>query len=116
MHELSVTESLLEIALRHGCQNGARKITHLHLVIGQLSSFVDDSIQFYWDWVAEGTIAEGARLMFRRVPAEMQCLRCQHTYSPRDGGLACPQCGDPQVKVLKGDELYLEAIDIERGP
>lgn len=114
MHELPVAESILEIALRHGRQNDAVKITHLHLVIGQLSSVIDDSIRFYWDMIAEGTIAEGAGLSFRRIPVEMQCQSCQKIYTPTPKALVCPQCASTQVKVLKGDEFYLESIDIEK--
>jgi hydrogenase nickel incorporation protein HypA/HybF len=114
MHELPVAESILEIALRHGHQNGAVRITHLHLVIGQLSSMIDDSIRFYWDMIAGGTIAEGARLSFRRIPVEMQCQSCQKIYPPTPEELACPQCGSTRAKVLKGDEFYLETIDIEK--
>ena len=53
MHELPVTESVLEIALRHAKGAGAERITNIYLVIGQLSSIVDDSIQFYWDIVSK---------------------------------------------------------------
>ncbi len=35
MHELAITESVLEIALRHGHAAGATRITDLHLVIGE---------------------------------------------------------------------------------
>jgi hydrogenase nickel incorporation protein HypA/HybF len=113
MHELSVTESILEIALRHAKEAQARQITNLHLVIGQLSSIVDDSVQFYWDFVAKGTLAEGARLEFRRVPAEMMCLECNHRYHPEQEDFSCPNCGSPHLKILAGEEFFLEAIDIE---
>ena len=82
MHELSITESILEIALRHARQTQALRVTGLHLVIGQLSSVVDDSVQFYWDIVSKDTIAEGARLHFRRIPSEMACLECGTRYAP----------------------------------
>jgi hydrogenase nickel incorporation protein HypA/HybF len=114
MHELSVTESILEIALRHARQAGAGRITGIYLVVGQLSSLVDDSVQFYWDLIAKGTPAEGARLHFRRVPAELLCLECGRRYQPGQDDLACPTCGSPQVKVAAGEEFYLEAIDVER--
>ena len=74
MHELSVTESLLKISLQHAEKANAKRVTDLHIVIGDLASMVDDSIQFYWDVIAKDTIAEQATLHFKRVPAELQCL------------------------------------------
>src|SRR3990172_9494188 len=102
MHERAVTESLLEIALRHAGQAGATRITGLYLVIGHLSSFIDDSVQFYWDILSEGTIAERATLHFRRIPVEMACLDCQSRYSPTDKDFACPHCSSSRVKVIAG--------------
>jgi len=116
MHELSVTQSMLEIALRHAQSAGARRVTDLHLVIGDLSSIVDESVQLYWDIVSQGTPAEGAKLHFQRVPLELICLDCEHRYRPKGQDLACPACGGAQVKVVAGEEFHLEAIDIEREP
>lgn len=113
MHELSVTQSLLEIAVRHGEQAGAQRITDLYLVIGQLSSIVDDSVSFYWDMISQGTIAEGATLHFRRVPVEMLCLDCGAHYTPPAGELACPTCSSTRVRVVTGDQFHLESINIE---
>jgi hydrogenase nickel incorporation protein HypA/HybF len=113
MHELPVTESILEIALRHATQAGAARVTDLNLVIGQLSSLVDDSIQFYWDIIAKGTIAEGAQLHFKRISAELLCLDCGNRYPPGDEILACPQCQSVHIKVAAGDEFRLDSIDID---
>lgn len=112
MHELAITESILEIALRHGRAAGAEHITDLRLVIGELSSVVDESAQFYWDIVSEGTAAAGATLHFRRVPAELVCRACGHSYSPRQA-LPCPACGGEDIRVAAGEEFYLEAIDVD---
>ena len=112
MHELPVTESILEIALRHANQTGAARVTDLYLVIGQLASIVDDSVQFYWDIVAKDTPAEGASLHFRRIPTELLCRPCNQRYHPGDD-MACPTCGGSQVQVVAGEEFYLEAIDVE---
>ena len=113
MHELPVTESVLEIALRHAKGAGAERITNIYLVIGQLSSIVDDSIQFYWDIVSKDSLAQGAKLHFRRIPTEIECLDCHHLYQPGRELACCPNCGSCQVKVIKGEEFFLEAIDIE---
>lgn len=113
MHELAVTQSVLDIALRHAGEQNARRITDLYLVIGQWSSIVDDSVQFYWDIISAGTIAQGATLHFRRVPAELVCLDCGQVYQPTGEELICPQCAGTRLRLRQGDELQLEAIDIE---
>ncbi|MBN8657893.1 MAG: hydrogenase maturation nickel metallochaperone HypA [Anaerolineae bacterium] len=113
MHELSVTQNLLKIALEHAEKAKAKQVTALNIVIGELSSMVDDSIQFYWETIAKDTIAEKAVLSFRRVPAELQCMTCFKKYHPKDGELICPQCGGVGAKILAGEEFFLETIDVE---
>jgi hydrogenase nickel incorporation protein HypA/HybF len=113
MHELAVTESLLEIALRHAGQQNARRITDLYLVIGQWSSIVDDSIQFYWDIISDGTIAKGATLHFRRVPVVLTCQDCGKEYQPASEEFACPQCGGTHARVKTGEEFYLDSMEVD---
>jgi hydrogenase nickel incorporation protein HypA/HybF len=113
MHELSITENILEIALRHGEQADAKKITDLYLVIGQLSSIIDDSVQFYWDIIAAGTKAEGAQLHFNRIQTRLRCTSCKHEYFPASEDLACPICSNIRVDIISGDEFYFDAIDVE---
>lgn len=113
MHELAVTESILEIALRHAEAQKAKRITDLRLVIGQWASVVDDSVQFYWDTISDGTIAKGATLHFERIPTELACLDCGKTYQPDSHDLLCPECHSTRLKVLKGEEFRLESIEIE---
>ena len=113
MHELPVTENILSIALRHAEGAGAKRITALYLTIGQLSSIVDDSIQFYWDIVSEGTPAQGARLHFKRIPARLACLDCGQEYAPDGRELACPACQGTKIKVVAGEEFFLESIEVD---
>lgn len=113
MHELSVTESLLKIALEHAERANAQRVTDLNIVMGELASMVDDSIQFYWEIIAKGTIAEQATLHFLRIPAELQCQTCFEKYHPTDRELACPKCNGVNTKIIAGEEFALESIDVE---
>ena len=113
MHELAVTQSILDICLRHAEQSNAIRITDINLVVGQFSSIVDDSVQFYWDIVAQDTIAQGAILHFNRIPGEMTCRTCGQTFHPDDETFACPACSSVLVKITRGEEFHVESIDVE---
>ncbi len=113
MHELPVAQSILDIALKHAQKADAKRITDLHIVMGELSKLVDELIQFYWEMIAQDTIAEGAQLHFRMVPAEFQCMACFLKYKPDGEEFSCPNCGAVGVKIIAGEEFALEAIDIE---
>jgi len=114
MHELSITENILEITLRHAQNAGATSVTNIYLVIGQLSSIVDDSVKFYWDMIAKDTIAQNADLHFKRIQTRLACIDCSQEYEPISDDLSCPNCQSSRVKILKGEEFYIEAIDIDK--
>jgi hydrogenase nickel incorporation protein HypA/HybF len=113
MHELAVTQSILDISLRHASQAGAKRVTDINLVIGQFSSIVDDSVQFYWDIIARDTIAQGSLLHFERIPGEMTCCNCGHTFHPSDKTFECPSCSSSFVNITKGEEFRVDSIDVE---
>lgn len=114
MHELAVTESILEIANRHAAAANATKITDIYVTLGQLSSIVDDSVQFYWDIISQATIAEGAVLHFNRVRARMRCDDCGAEFEMLDQLAPCPECASIHLKLIAGDEFWLESIEIEK--
>jgi hydrogenase nickel incorporation protein HypA/HybF len=113
MHELPITENLLKLVLEHAGRAGAGRVTDVHLVIGALSSVMGESVQFYWDILTEGTPASSSRLHFRRVPTTFACKECQHTFEPARDDFICPACSSVMVRVVAGDDLRLEAIDVE---
>jgi hydrogenase nickel incorporation protein HypA/HybF len=114
MHELAVTESILDIALKYAQQAQATRVSDLYLVMGRLASIVDDSVQFYWEILTEGTLCAGSKLHFKRVPAQIICLECGKEYL-LDGDLEpCPACGSAKIKVASGDQFFLDSIEIEK--
>lgn len=113
MHELSVTESVIEIITRHAEQAEAKRIVRVYLVVGELSSIVDDSVQFYFDFLAQDTLAKGAELVFRRLPVTLECGSCRHQWEPNSADWICPSCGASQARVIKGREFYVDSIEVE---
>jgi hydrogenase nickel incorporation protein HypA/HybF len=115
VHELPVTQGILDVALEAAQNAGGGRITAIDLVIGDLASIVDDSVQFYFEILSKDTLAEGARLRFRRVPAVATCLACANSFEVGAPPLppACPQCGSPRLQISGGREFFVESIDIE---
>ncbi len=112
MHELAVTESLLEIVLESARENHARRVTDITLTIGALSSIVDDSVQFYWDHISKDTIAEKAVLHFNRLPATLKCLNCDTKFMLTDELTPCPNCHSINLTILSGEEFQVDHIEI----
>lgn len=111
MHELAVTEGIINVALKAA---GGRRVLAIDLRVGALSSFVDDSVQFYFDALSQGTPVEGATLRFQRVPATARCADCGATFPvapPLPEG--CPGCGSARLVVSGGDELRVESIEVD---
>lgn len=114
MHELSVTQGILKTALDASERNGGRRINSIQLVIGELSSMVDDSVQFYFLQLSQGTLAENAVLQFRREPTTVFCFDCGQTFparAPLPSG--CPHCGSVRLRVDGSRDFYVESIEVE---
>ena len=113
MHEFGITENIVNIALAKADEAQARKVTQINLVIGELSGFAPDCIQFYFDSLSKDTIAQGAILHFELVPAQLSCRDCSAIFQPRDTLWSCPECRGQSVEISKGRELYMESMEVE---
>ena len=115
MHELSVTESVLNIVLKHASANHAVKVMCISLKIGELTDLVGECIQQYFDYLSKDTIAEGAILNIERSPVVFQCKDCNTTFhvSLKDSGsIVCSQCSGAKVALVSGREFYIQHIEV----
>lgn len=113
MHEYSVTTNILDIAITEAKKANAHKITAIKLVIGDLSSIIDNSVQFYFGIASKDTIAEGAELIFRRIKAKIGCSQCGLVSERPEYGFQCPHCGGDGVLTEEGSEFYIEGILVQ---
>ena len=113
MHEFSITQSILAIALEKANSAKAKRISRINVVVGELSGIVDDCVQFYFEFINKDTIAEQAELSFRHPPTRLRCRDCGTNFSPRNLDWTCPSCNESKVEIISGRECYVESIEVE---
>jgi hydrogenase nickel incorporation protein HypA/HybF len=110
MHELSIAQAVLDITLRHA---DGRRVTEVDVRIGHLRQVVPSALEFAFGLVCEGTPADGARLCIEHVPAGGRCRTCGTDGDLDAFPLLCRACGSPDVELTRGEELLVEALELD---
>jgi hydrogenase nickel incorporation protein HypA/HybF len=113
MHEGSLTEDLFDHVLIHAKEANARRVTRVKVTIGALSDFTAESIQFYWDSMAPGTIADGAILEFETAPGTAKCPSCGEEFEIAEMFAECPKCATFPATITGGNGVYLSSLEVE---
>lgn len=108
MHELAIAKSIVDAVCEHA---GSRRVHTVHVVIGALCAVIPDSVQFCFDVVTAGTVAEGARLDIETPFGTGHCLCCG-TDLPLDGPILLCACGSTDVQVTAGRELQITSMEV----
>jgi hydrogenase nickel incorporation protein HypA/HybF len=113
MHEMAITRSMVDLVLDEAEKAGSKRIKSINVILGEMSGVVDRSVQFYFDEMSKGTLAEGAELVFKNVPNQARCRKCGNVFSPRDIFWACDKCQSLEVDITGGSELRVESLEVE---
>ena len=113
MHEMALTESIVEIAVEAARRENAGRVRTIFVDVGALSHVEPEALSFCFDAVSAGTIAEGATLEIARVPGAGWCMDCAKTVSLDERFGPCPTCGGFHVEMTAGDEMRVRSIEVE---
>jgi hydrogenase nickel incorporation protein HypA/HybF len=112
MHELSLMESVREVALEQAALHGAGRIEVIRLRVGRLAGVEIDALRFAHEVVMADSIAAGSRLEIESVRAECFCAVCLLPFPAPDGCCDCPVCGTVSRQLLHGRELQLASLEL----
>jgi len=113
MHELAITQSMLDLVLEQAEKVKAEKVEKINLVIGEMSGIVDTCVEFYFEFLSKNTIANGAILSFKKTPIQVRCSHCGQLFIPKEFDWSCPSCQNSGMEIVTGNELYIESIEVE---
>jgi hydrogenase nickel incorporation protein HypA/HybF len=109
MHELAIAEAVIRIASDHAA---GRPVSAVFVKVGHLRQVVPSALEFSFELAAAGTAVEGARLEFEEVPTTGACRACGAEAQLPGFPLACPACGSLDVEIVAGEELLVDALEV----
>lgn len=113
MHELSIAQSILDTVIEEAENNQAKRVTAIHLRIGELTAIVEEALTFSFEILAENSLAEGAAIKVTTIPWTIRCSDCSNEYRVIDGLPTCPRCQRAGGETITGRELQILEMDIE---
>ena len=113
MHEMALTQSILNIALTEAARHGAIRVYEIRIIAGVLSGFLPELIQEYFNIISADTVAEKAFLSIEKSPVTIMCLACGAKCLSERFIFSCPTCSSTNIHLLGGREFYVDSIEVE---
>ena len=112
MHEATLAENILNIALDAAEKNHAAKIFKVGLTLGDMAGVEVEALNLSFDVLKKNTPADCAELVIKRVPISATCNKCSKTFRLERYNFFCPEC-DGVLILQSGRELLVEFVDCE---
>ena len=113
MHESSIAQNLLAIALEKAKENKASAITLIRVKVGEFTGVNQSALEFAFDNFSQGTIAEKASLKITSSPLLGKCRKCNEVFKIKKESFKCSKCHSLEINIISGEDLYIEDIEIE---
>lgn len=112
MHELSIIQSIVEIAEEQVRSREASKVDEIELEIGQLAGVEWSALDFAWEvGVQHSVLAEAQRIIYK-IKGEAKCAECGTAFEMQNLYDNCPRCQSYFNTILKGKELRVKALTL----
>ena len=115
MHEFSLMTGVLDAVEMSAREHNAGKVVEIRLIIGEMAEVLDDAMDFAFEALAPGTLAEGAQLTMTKVAPQSRCLACGREFEHDRYHFSCPACDSLATELVAGREMYIESIEIEKN-
>lgn len=111
MHELAIMQSIVRVCEQEASSKGFARVESIVLSVGAVSGIVPECLCEFFPAASRGTVAEGAKLLTRTIPAEIECPECG--YSGEIHGGECPGCGGWAYRLTHGREFFIDSLEVE---
>ena len=113
MHEGSIAQNLLAIAIEKAKEYKANTITLIRIKVGEFAGVNQSALEFAFDNFSQGTMAEKASLKITSSPLLGKCRKCNEVFKIKKDNFKCSKCDSLEIDIISGEDLFIEDIEIE---
>jgi len=119
MHEFSFAYNIFKVAEATAIKHNAKKITEVHLEIGELTLIVPELLKRSFEMATSGSIAEGAELIIEVLPGTIKCRDCGKSSSvtlSEEAHLTglqlfqCKHCKSKNTEIIDGKKANIKRL------
>lgn len=111
MHEFSLAEDILGIALDSAREHYLSRITEVRLDVGKLSGVSLDALRFAWGFLSDNDgMARGCGLKINEPEGRGECAVCGFSGEVTECLRICPSCGAGRLRFTSGEEFMVTGI------
>lgn len=119
MHEMSLAESLLQMAIREAESKDCDQLLAIRVEYGPLAGIMPEALELCFNALVSGSRHANARLELVALPLLLQCPFCGAKFGGTDKEAIwrpCPSCGEEfGHTVLQGRELLLSRVKAQKS-
>lgn len=112
MHEMSIAEGIRDVLEGAARQHGFDRVTLVRLEIGRFAGVEREALEFAFDVVMRGSVAEGAQMQIIDISGQAMCFDCEKLVEIEHRLDPCPICGGTRLLPQGGDEMRVKDMEV----
>lgn len=112
MHELSIAQSIVELAEDVALKEKADSIISIDIEIGALSGVVIDALEFAMEITTKSTKLGKAKINYLFKAGKADCIECDYQFETNDLLAFCPKCKKANYRIIDGKQLRIKSLTV----
>ena len=112
MHEMSLCEGMRTVIEEQIKGRNVARVTRVRVEIGRFAGVEKPALDFTFDVVMRGSVADGAELVMIDLPGRAMCYDCMCEVEINHRLDPCPDCGGGKLIPMGGDELRIKDLEV----
>lgn len=112
MHEMALCEGIRSVLEDQARTHNVTRIKTVRVEIGRFAGVEKPALEFAFDVVMRGSVAQGAQLVMIDLPGRAMCYDCMEDVEINERLDPCPKCGGGKLMPMGGDEMRIKDLEV----